>query len=149
MASTDSTRPSMRSVMDCGPVSILPPGVVRFCVASARCTSMGLSPYARRATGLSQTWIWRARPPMIWTCPTPDMLSICRRTLLSAISVTSRMGRFDLSATSKTGEACGSTLETIGGSIPLGSSRSTLLTLSRTSCAAVSTFFSSLNAIAT
>ena len=70
----------------CGPVSTLPPGVVRFCAAIARCTSAAVRPCARSASGSSQTLIWRFCPPMRLTWPTPLMLSICRRTCLSAIS---------------------------------------------------------------
>ena len=54
--STDSTRPSTRSAMLFGPVSMRPPGTVRFCWASERSTSMAASPVACSLSGSSQTF---------------------------------------------------------------------------------------------
>ena len=87
----------------------------------------------------------RERPPRIVTCPTPSIDSICRRKTLSANSVVSRSDRFPVRATLRIGVASGSSFSTIGGSIPFGRSPRTRLTLSRTSCAATSTFFSRMN----
>ena len=67
-----------------------PPGMAMFCVPRARWTSLAESEAAASLTGSIQTLIWRLRPPRIVTWPTPLMLSIWRRTRLSASSVTSR-----------------------------------------------------------
>ena len=108
-------------------------------MASARCTSMAVTSYERSAIGSRSTLIWRLRPPMILTSPTPSMLSIWRRTTLSASSVVSRIGCFERSAAKRIGDAPGSILLMTGWSIPFGRSGMTRLTLSRTSCAATST----------
>ncbi len=73
------------------------------------------------------------------------MLSIWRRTCLSAISVTSRMGFSERTAMSMMGAAPRSILLTMGGSMPRGRSRRMVWILSRTSCAATSPSFSSAN----
>ena len=52
-------------------------------------------------------------------------------------------------ATNNTGAASGSSLLTTGGSVPSGRSGSTVATWSRTSCAATSTFLSSMNVMKT
>ena len=87
------TRPCTRRVSSVGPACTVPPGVVRFCVAIARCTSAATRLIERSATGSIHTLICRLRPPTMLTCPTPAMLSIPRRMRLSAISVISRTGR--------------------------------------------------------
>ncbi len=91
------------------------------------------------------TLIWRDRPPTTSTWPTPLTLSIRRRSTLSAYSVMSRTGRVDVTATLSTGDASGSIFSMAGCSAVAGRLCSTRLTLSRTSCAATSTFFSSRN----
>ena len=85
------TRPWTRTVSSPGPVSTRPPGVVRFCAAMARWTSMTVTAAARRRTGSTSTFTWRLRPPMSCTCPTPSTDSSVRRMRLSASSVTSRI----------------------------------------------------------
>ncbi len=87
----------------------------------------------------------RERPPRIVTWPTPFTDSIWRRKTLSANSVVSRSVRLPESATERTGVASGSSFSTMGWSMSRGSSARTRLTLSRTSCAATSTFFSRMN----
>ncbi len=79
------------------------------------------------------------------TWPTPEMLSIERRTTLSASSLASRIGLSLLTATRRTGAAPRSILLTTGGSIPFGRSWSTVWILSRTSCAPTSAFLSRSN----
>ena len=79
------------------------------------------------------------------TWPTPFTLSSCRRSVLSAYSVMSRIGLFADTASVRTGAASGSNFSTVGCSIVFGSSGSTRLTRSRTSCAAMSASFSSRN----
>ena len=93
----------------------------------------------------SRTLIRRERPPRIVTWPTPFTDSIWRRNTLSANSVVSRSVRFPESATERIGVASGSSFSTMGWSMSRGRSASTRLTLSRTSCAATSTFFSRMN----
>ncbi len=148
-SSTEVTRPSTRKVTREGPDSTTPPGVVRFCDASARCTSAEVIFTARSLGVSSHTFTWRFLPPMMVTLPTPEMLSICRRTFLSAISVASRRLALECSAMRSTGLADGSTRVTTGASMPLGRSGRTPLTLSRTSCAATSVFLSSLKEMTT
>src|ERR1019366_2734499 len=87
----------------------------------------------------------RERPPRIVTCPTPLMDSSWRRKTLSANSVVSRSVRLPESAMDRTGVASGSSFSTMGWSISRGRSARTRFTLSRTSCAAMSTFFSRTN----
>ncbi len=101
--STDSTRPSTRSDIVRGPVSISPPGTVRFCCASAHSTSVAVRPAACSFSGSSHTFTCLLRPPRILSSPTPLMLSICRRTTLSASSVTSRMSPGAASVTKRIG----------------------------------------------
>ncbi len=48
-AGTLATRPRTRNVSRCGPVSIVPPGVVTFCATIARCTSLAVRPFALAA----------------------------------------------------------------------------------------------------
>ena len=87
----------------------------------------------------------RERPPRIVTWPTPFTDSICRRRTLSANSVVSRSVRLPESAMDRMGVASGSSFSTMGWSMSRGSSARTRFTLSRTSCAAMSTFFSRMN----
>ena len=93
--------------------------------------------------------ICRDRPPETTTWPTPLTLSSCRRSVLSAYSVMSRTGFFAETASVRTGAASGSNFSTVGCWIVLGSSGSTRLTRSRTSCAAMSASFSSRNEMMT
>ena len=86
---------------------------------------------------------------MSWTWPTPSTDSSCRRSTLSANSVTSRIGAFADTARERTGAASGSIFSMTGGSASRGNWRSTLLTRSRTSWAATSAFFSSSNEMTT
>ena len=51
--------------------------------------------------------IWRLRPPITTTWPTPSRLSSWRRMTLSAYSVISRTGRVEVSARLSTGAASG------------------------------------------
>src|SRR6478735_11856072 len=142
--STDFTRPSMRRVRLCGPVSRLPPGVIRFCVRRAFMTSTAVTFAARKSIGSIDTLIWRARPPVSETLPTPLTVSIWRLTSLSAISVTSLVLMVSLDKPkNSTGDAVGSTFMMIGCSMSVGRSRKIRLILSRTSVAATSVFFSS------
>ena len=140
----DSTRPRVRIVIDCAPCSTRPPGTSLFCACRARATSLTVRPCARRRSALSVTLIWRWRPPVTRTCPTPSALSSCRRSTLSAYSVMSRRGLSAVSATVSTGCASGSRFSTVGCVIVRGSSGRMRFTLSRTSCVAMSAFFSSL-----
>ena len=97
-------------------------------------------------TGSSQMLICRSWPPITRTWPTPEMLSRSRRTLCSANAVMSRTLRPSPETDRyRIGLASGSTLVTTGVSMPVGSSASTVLMRSRTSCAAVSMSFSSRN----
>ena len=82
--------------------------------------------------------IARSSPPTICTSPTPAERSSGTLTILSAISVSSRIDRLPASAIERTGELSLSCLRMSGGSIVGGSRRSTEPTRSRTSCAAVS-----------
>ena len=95
------------------------------------------------------TLICRARPPMTRAWPTPRVDSICRLTTLSANSVISRIGAGPESAIERTGAASVSSFCTIGGSAAVGNSARIVLTLSRTSCAATSPFFSRSNRMET
>ncbi len=125
-ADTLPTRPRTRKVRRCGPVSMVPPGVVTFCATMARRTSVAVSPLARSLFGSRKTCTWRLRPPMMVTCPTPEMFSSDWRISWSASSVTSRMGRSDSTTTNSTGAASGSSLLTNGASVPSGRSCSTV-----------------------
>ncbi len=66
-AGTVGTRPRTRKVRRCGPVSMVPPGVVTFCATIARRTSLAVRPLALSLLGSSSTCTWRLRPPMIVT----------------------------------------------------------------------------------
>ena len=138
-------RPRVRSVTDCAPWSMRPPGMSAFCDCSARATSLTDSFCARSSAGSSHRLIWRLRPPITTTWPTPSELSRRRRRTLSANSVMSRTGLSAVTATVMTGAAVKSSFSTVGCSTVRGSCGITRLTRSRTSCAATSAFFSSLN----
>ena len=91
--SADATRPTTRRVRFSGPVSTLPPGVVRFCAAMARCTSAAVSPCALERHRVEPDVDLPARARRRGS---PGRRRRCsrsaRRTCLSAISLTSRMG---------------------------------------------------------
>src|SRR5215813_3489376 len=89
--------------------------------------------------------IWRSRPPLIATSPTPSTVSRIRRIFLSVISVVSRMLRSLATATVMTGSESGSAFWMTGGMTFGGSWRIAPATFSRTSCAASSMFRSSTN----
>src|SRR6185295_17214963 len=80
---------------------------------------------------------------MMLTSPTPLMDSICCLILLSAMSVTSRCERGAETAMRTTGAASVSNFCTMGCSAVTGRSLTMRSTLLRTSCAAMSGFFSS------
>ncbi len=69
-----------------------PPGMSAFCDCSARATSLTDSRCARSSSGFSHRLIWRLRPPITTTWPTPSELSSRRRSTRSANSVMSRTG---------------------------------------------------------
>jgi hypothetical protein len=100
---TDSTRPRVRSVSDVPPCSMRPPGISAFCVWSARETSVTVRLYARRRAASSRMLTCRDRPPTTATWPTPLIPSSCRRSVLSAYSVMSRIGSFAETAIVSTG----------------------------------------------
>ncbi len=139
------TRPWMRRVDWVGPDSMRPAGIIEFWVATARSTSIAVTPAARMASGSMRTLIWRLRPPIRRTWPTPLTDSSRSRTVVSATSVTSRTGACARTATSSTGAASGSTLPTCGVSASSGRSASTESMRSRTSWAATSPSFSRTN----
>jgi hypothetical protein len=87
----------------------------------------------------------RERPPRIVTWPTPFTDSSWRRRTLSAYSVVSRRVRLPERAIERMGVASGSSFSTIGWSMSRGRSARTRFTLSRTSCAPTSAFFSRMN----
>src|SRR5262245_3976645 len=87
----------------------------------------------------------RASPPMMRTSPTPAERSSCGRTILSAISVSSRSDRSPASAIVTTGACSLSNLMMIGGRISRGMLRTAIATLSRTSWAATSIWRFRLN----
>ncbi len=122
-----------------------PPGMSAFCDCSARATSLTDSRCARSSAGSSHRLICRLRPPITTTWPTPSELSSRRRSTRSANSVMSRTGLSAVTATVITGAAVKSSFSTVGCSTVRGSCGMTRLTRSRTSCAATSAFFSSLN----
>src|ERR1041385_4690688 len=86
----------------------------------------------------------RSSPPTTCTSPTPLTRSSCTRTVLSANSVNSRNERSAESASVTTGVLSLSNFCTIGGVASSGRSRPSVLTRSRTSCAADSRLRSSL-----
>ena len=122
-----------------------PPGMSAFCDCSARATSLTDRFCARSSAASSQTLTCRLRPPITTTWPTPSALSSRRRSTLSANSVMSRTGLSAVTATVITGAAVKSSFSTVGCSTVRGSCGRTRLMRSRTSCAATSAFFSSLN----
>ena len=122
-----------------------PPGTSAFCDWSARATSLTDSFCARSSAASSHRLICRLRPPITTTWPTPSELSRRRRSTRSANSVMSRTGLSAVTATVITGAAEKSSFSTVGCSTVRGSCGRTRLTRSRTSCAAMSAFFSSLN----
>ena len=146
---TDCTRPRVRSVIDWEPASTRPPGISAFCACSARETSVTVRFCACRRAGSSEMLTWRCRPPTTTTWPTPLTLSSCRRSVLSAYSVMSRIGLSADTASVMTGEESGSNFSTVGCLIARGSCGRTRFTRSRTSCAATSTSFSRRNEITT
>src|SRR6185295_16066031 len=129
--------------------STRPPGISAFCDWSARETSVTVTLWPCSRAGSSVTLIWRWRPPTTVTWPTPLTLSSWRRSVLSACSVMSRIGLSAETASVITGAESGSNFSTVGWSMLRGSSGSTRLTRSRTSCDATSAFFSSRNAMTT
>ena len=84
-----------------------PPGMSAFCDCSARATSLTDSFCARSSAASSHRLIWRLRPPITTTWPTPSELSRRRRSTLSANSVMSRTGLSAVTATVITGDAVG------------------------------------------
>ena len=80
----------------------------------------------------------RSSPPTICTSPTPVDRSRTTLTVLSAISVSSRIDRLPESATAIVADCSLFCFWMIGGSTSSGSRRMTDATRSRTSCAAVS-----------
>ncbi len=76
-----------------GPVSMLPPGIDRFCPARRAAPPPRSRPPPACFTGSIHTFTWRLRPPMSVTWPTPCTVSSLRRSTRSAYSVISRTGR--------------------------------------------------------
>src|SRR5215510_7861545 len=89
--------------------------------------------------------IARSRPPTICTSPTPGARSSGTLTILSAISVSSRIESWPDSAIDRLGSRSLSCFMIIGGSMSSGSRRTTDCTRSRTSWAATSMLRSRLN----
>jgi hypothetical protein len=91
------------------------------------------------------TLICRSRSPTSFTWPTPETVSRRRLSTWSAYSEISRCEAGPERAMEITGSASALIFWMIGGSASLGSSARMALTLSRTSWAATSGFFSSTN----
>ena len=86
----------------------------------------------------AKTRIWRSRPPVMLTSPTPSTVSSTRLICLSATSVVSRRLLSPATTNEMTGSESGSAFCMIGGRMFGGRFRMAPATFSRTSCAALS-----------
>src|SRR5579884_2179472 len=123
----------------------MPPGTSRFCVNRAWRTSSTDRPKEARRSVLTMMLMARLRPPDKNTEPTPETVCSGSWIWCLAISVTSRTSRLPEITMVMIGEASRSNLLTTGGSMPCGKFLTMADTLSRTSWAATSPFFSNKN----